>query len=142
MDAAASLVTIITVSLQSTKVIYGVVSELRHGSARIDRLVGQLESLLGTLYQVKDIAEQGQKLEDNGAPIPLAVLTNVVSRCSKELGKLQERVIKLKKSTSSRTGQALSAIKVALGSKDIEEIERVISSSKQDLGIQIGILGG
>ena len=139
LSGVASVISIVTLALQSTKVIYEVGSSISHGSDDIDRLVratGNLERLLEVIKRLAVHAErtnsvaEGKLLEDLKQP---------VEHCANALSDISVRLLQLQKDPKDRRWKkAKKSARVYLDTKGITEIWNTVNHCVELLGACLG----
>jgi Mg2+ and Co2+ transporter CorA len=133
----SSLTALVTVSLQSIKIIHNVVDELKHGSERMQKLSDAIESLVNAFRQTAGLIEIGKS---HGHAITVDMfndLRRTLEICSTETMTLQQLVLKRK----SAVGKFARLRAALLGSKDVDEMRAIVESMLQKLHLQLSMLG-
>ena len=135
VGGVASIISVVTLALQSTKVIYEAVSSINHGSSSIDKLVratNNLEKLLKAVYRLAVHAQatnnvaEGKLLED---------LTPLVDQCTQNLREISPKLGQLQAKSSDRRWQkAKKLAKVYLDTKGVTDIWNTVNHHVELLG--------
>jgi hypothetical protein len=132
LSAGAGAVAFITLALQSTKVLYEIISAIRDCPKHVQDLghdVEQLRSILGRLAQYQALLQDDQSL---------AVLTQ---RCSDDISLYVCRLQKMRISpTEQRTGKIWKKLKAAISEKDLDAMRFSIHRYVSSLSLQISIV--
>ena len=135
IGGVASIVTVVTLALQSTKVIYEATSSIRHGSEDIDRLARATSNLEKLLESIKRLAEHVESTNSVAQGKLLDELKPLVDQCAKSLGKISAKLISMKKdSNDGRLKKAKKYAKVYLDTKGVNEMWNMVNSSVEILG--------
>lgn len=141
MEAAAAVIAVITVSLQSTKLVYQTVEGIRNGPAVVAELASRTRRLEGLLQQLLDLIHHSQhsiQTQDQDVWKPL---DHEISQCS---GYLKETADKLKGLDSSLPshgiGKTWRRIKGSLKDKDLELMSERMQNYIAMLNMQLNII--
>ena len=139
ISGVASVISIVTLALQSTKVIYEVGRSISRGSDDIDRLVratGNLEKLPEVIKGLALHAEstnsvaEGKLLEDLKQP---------VEHCANALDDISVKLLQLQKDPKdNRWKKAKKSARVYLDTKGITEIWNTVNHCVELLGACLG----
>lgn len=132
LSAGAGAVAFITLALQSTKVLYTIISAIRDCPKHVKDLshdVEQLQSILGRLAQCRAILQDDQSL---------AVLTR---RCSDDISLFVCRLQKMQISpTEQRTGKIWKKLRAVMSEKDLDAMRFSIHGHVSSLSLQLSIV--
>lgn len=141
MDAAAAVIAVITVSLQSTKFVYQTVKEIRDGPAVVAELASRTRRLEALLQQLLDLIRHSQNSIPTQDPDAWKSLEHEMSQCS---GYLNEAADKLKQLDSSlpshRIVKTWRRIKGSLKDKDLERMSEQMQNYVAMLNIQLHVI--
>ena len=141
MDAAAAVIAVITVSLQSTKFVYQTVKEIRNGPSVIAELASRTRRLEALLQQLLDLIRHGQHSIPTQNQDVWKLLENEISQCSGYLNEAAEKLKQLDSSLPShRMGKAWRRIKGSLKDKDLERMSEQIQNYVAMLNIQLHVI--
>ena len=139
LSGVASVISVVTLALQSTKVIYEVGSSISHGSDDIDRLVratGNLEKLLEVIKRLALHAESTNSVAEGKL---LEELKQPVGHCASALGDISVKLLQFQKDPKDRRWEkAKKYARVYLDTKGISEIWNTINHYVQLLGSCLG----
>ena len=139
ISGVASVISIVTLALQSTKVIYEVGSSISHGSDDIDRLVratGNLEKLLEVIKRLAVHAESTNSVAEGKL---LEELKQPVEHCANALGDISVKLLQFQKDSKDRRWKrAKKYARVYLDTKGISEIWNTINHYVELLGSCLG----
>ena len=139
ISGVASVISIVTLALQSTKVIYEVGSSISHGSDDIDRLVratGNLEKLLEVIKRLALHAESTNSVAEGKL---LEELKQPVGHCANALDDISVKLLQLQKDPKdNRWKKAKKSARVYLDTKGITEIWNTVNHCVELLGACLG----
>ena len=93
LSGVASVISIVTLALQSTKVIYKVGSSITHGSDNIDRLVRATGNLEELLKVIKRLAVHAKSTNSVAEGKLLEELKQLVEHCASALGDISVKIL-------------------------------------------------
>lgn len=132
LSAGAGAVAFITLALQSTKVLYTIISAIRDYPKHVKDLshdIEQLQSILGRLAQCQAILQDDQSL---------TVLTR---RCSDDISLFVCRLRKMQISpTEQCTGKIWKKLRAVMSEKDLDAMRFSIHGHVTSLGLQLSIV--
>ena len=135
VGGAASVITIVTLALQSTKVIYEAVNSINHGSDSIERLVratSNLEKLLKFIHRLADHAEATNEVAEGKL---LEELTPLVNECAQTLREILPKLGQLRDNPNDgRWQKARKHAKVYLDTKGVADIWSTVNHCVELLG--------
>ncbi|KAI4265469.1 MAG: hypothetical protein L6R38_009397, partial [Xanthoria sp. 2 TBL-2021] len=141
MEAAASIITVITLSLQSTKFIYQSTKEIRDGPSVVTELAARTRRLEETLQQLQHLVQDSSQLtrvHDTSIWEPLVRHT---SQCSDTLQEMARKFKALDSSGSKdRLKKTWKGIKISLKKEDLSRSSDQMQHHIDVLGLQIGII--
>ena len=131
LSGAASVITIVSLALSSSQVIYNTVSGIRNGPENLEQLITGLQSLLSVL----------QQLQGSSDSLYLAVnLPEQVQRCAANLKSFEKKLERLSSSTYNKTANLCKNFKVVLQSKDLDRMVALIQQDVGTLSLQLQII--
>ena len=142
MDAVgvvASVITVATFALRSTKCIYEFTSSISHGSDDIDTLAIATSNLQKLLEHTKLLAEQAKRTNKVADGNLLENVKPLVDQCANDLGKISGKLSHLQKdSKDGRWKKAKKGAKVYLDTKGVAEIWNTVNHYVELLGSWLG----
>lgn len=140
LSVAASLTALVTVALQSSSFIYQFVKAVHDAPHRIKTLASRVDGLHQTLVQIAALIDTQHLSEQEESHPHLRELRRALRACADDLQRLQ---LKLQKLNGAPKGlrRAAYAVKSSLGSKEFEDADAALKEHKQNLGLQLEILG-
>lgn len=146
LGGVASAITVLTLALQSTKVIYEVVSSISHGSDDIDRLARATSNLQKLLENTKQLAEHVERTKSMvdanllGKMKPLlGKMKPLLDQCADDLGEVSRKLSPLQRDSKDRRWKkAIKHAKVYLDTKGATDIWNVVNHYVEFLGTCLG----
>ena len=139
LGGVASAITVLTLALQSTKVIYEVVSSISHGSDDIDRLARATSNLQKLLENTKQLAEHVERTKSMVDANLLGKMKPLLDQCADDLGEISRKLSPLQKDSKDRRWKkAIKHTKVYLDTKGATEIWNVVNHYVELLGTCLG----
>lgn len=133
VSAGAGLLTLITFTLQSTKVLYEVVSGIRNGPRKVQRLASDIHRLQSVLTQFSNCP--AVRLA------PSEIDLKVIEDCSEDVSRYEKVLQKIQISTEDkRTGKAWKKIKAILKKQDLQDISAQMNYHLTELSLQLNIM--
>lgn len=135
----ASIISVVTLALQSTKVIYEAASSIRHGSDEIDRLARAVSNLEKLLKVIKQLAEHATSTSSFAEGKLLEGLTPLVEQCANALREFPPKLAQLQK--DSKDGgwrKAKKFARVYLDTKGVTEMWNTVNHYVEILGSFLG----
>lgn len=102
LGGVASAIAVVTLALQSTKVIYEVARSISHGSDDIDRLAKAASNLEKLLKIIKRLAEHAENTKSVAEGRLLEELTRLVDDCANALREVSPKIMQLQKDSNDR----------------------------------------
>ena len=133
MDVAASFITVVTLALRSTQVIYNTVSGFKNAPKTIKQMTSSLLDLSKLLEQLRD---------SSGSLHLAADLPDLISRCAENLRVLERKLGKLSLSTGKGAGRFWKNVKLMLQEKDLDRMSDLVRQHVEVLSLQLNILEG
>ena len=135
LGGVASAITVVTLALQSTKVIYELASSIRHGSHDINRLAKAASNLEKLLKIINRLAEHAKNTHSVAEGKLLEELTPVVSECANALREVSPKIVHLQKDSNDRAW--MKAKKYASGYLDTKGATGI----RNTVNHYVGLLG-
>lgn len=139
LGGVASAITVVTLALQSTKVIYEVASSIRHGSDDTNRLAKAASNLEKLLEGINRLAEHAKDTHSVAEGKLLEELTPLVSDCANALREVSPKIMQLQKDSNDRPWKkAKKYAKGYLDTKGLTEIWNTVNHYVELLGSCLG----
>ena len=139
LGGVASVIAVITLALQSTKVIYEFTSSISHGSDDINRLATATGNLQNLLEDTKLLTEHANRTNSVADGNLLEKIKPLVDRCANDLGEISGKLSHLQKdSKDGRWKKAKKHAKVYLDTKRVTEIWNTVNHYVELLGSSFG----
>ena len=139
VGSVASIIAVLTLALQSTKVIYEFTSSISHASddiARLTAATGNLQKLLGA---TKLLAEHAKRTHSVAGGTLLEKAQPLVDQCANDLGKISGKLSHLQKdSKDGRWKKAQKHAKIYLDTRGVTEIWSTVNHYVELLGSCLG----
>ena len=141
MEAAAAVIAVITISLQSTKVVYQSINDIKDGPEIVEELAartGRLEEILQQLRQL--IQDQQGTIDANDVSI-WTPLESQVSQCRDYLQKVEVKLSTFALS-NARHGfkKTWRSMKTILNKQELSRISNQIQHRVATLDLQVAII--
>ncbi|KAL8934600.1 MAG: hypothetical protein Q9211_005144 [Gyalolechia sp. 1 TL-2023] len=141
METAASLITLIAFSLQSTKLVYQTIDDIRDGPSVITSLAEstkRLESILQQLLQL--INHSGQSQQAHG-PTTWKPLQQKISECSNDMQEASNQLNALNPNGAKhQVDRAWKRVKLSLKDNFFTRLDGQVKSHLAELGLQLQIV--
>ena len=135
LGGVASAIAVVTLALQSTKVIYEVASSIGNGSDGIDRLAKATSNLEKLLEFIKRLAERAKNTDSVADGKLLEELTPLVDECANALREVTPKIIQLQKDSKDRRWKKVKKhARVYLDTKGVAEIWNTVNHYVELLG--------
>lgn len=132
LSVGAGAVAFVAIAVQSTKVIFDVISSIKDSPKHlrdVGRDLEQLRSILGQLLRCQLLIENDD------------TMVILVQRCSEDISVYARRMEKLKISpTERRTGKLWKRLVTILSEKDIQAMKTSIHCHISSLGLQLSVM--
>ncbi|EPS42547.1 hypothetical protein H072_3466 [Dactylellina haptotyla CBS 200.50] len=141
--AAASIIQIVAVAIQTTKLAYETISNILHAPESVRILQEQIEGLLQVLYNILELGQQCQNIRPSSAPTNNALvrLKLQVKSCQENVADILHRFKKLVETDGDKTIRKLGKrIRVILKDEDLKGWSNILSVHLDQLGIGVGVL--
>ena len=139
LGGVASAITVITLALQSTKVIYEAVSSISHGSDDIERLARATSNLQKLLEDTKQLAEHAERTKSVANTNLLERIKPLLDGCADDLGEIVRKLSQLQKDSKDRRWRkAIKHAKVYLDTKGVAETWNTVNHYVELLGSCLG----
>ena len=134
VSVAASITAVITIAIQSTKVIYQTVQQIRDGPVHVQRLVTKAEVLQQTLQQLKTLVNEADLIRGSHLVDLFASLGSLVRACAEDLKKVINKLGKLQTAVGGEhVRKAWAVFKAVLGEKDLEQMWKILQGHAETL---------
>ncbi|KAL9024191.1 MAG: hypothetical protein Q9196_006697 [Gyalolechia fulgens] len=141
METAASLITLIAFSLQSTKLVYQTIDDIRDGPSVITSLAEstkRLESILQQLLQLINHSGQSQQAH---SPTTWKPLQQKISECSKDMQEASHKLDALNPNGAKhQVDRAWKRVKLSLKDSFFTRLDGQVKSHLAELGLQLQIV--
>ena len=135
IGSAASVITIVTLALDSIKVIYKAVNSINHGSGNIERLVRATSNLQKLLEFIQRLADHAEATNEVAEGKLLEELTPLVNECNQSLRALALKLGQLRDNPNDmRWQKARKHAKVYLDTKGVADIWSTVNHYVELLG--------
>ena len=135
LGGVASAIAVVTLALQSTKVLYEVASSISHGSDGIDRLAKATSNLEKLLEFIKRLAERAKNTNSVADGKLLEELTPLVDECANALREVTPKIMQLQKDSKDRRWKKVKKhARVYLDTKGVAEIWNTVNHYVEFLG--------
>ena len=135
LGGVASVIAVVTLALQSTKVIYEVTSSINHGSDDIYRLAKAISNLEKLLEAIKRLAEHAENTHSIAEGKLLEELTPLVDECANALREVYPKIMQLQNDSNDRGWKkAKKYARVYLDTKGVAEIWNTVNHYVELLG--------
>jgi len=142
VSAVASLTTLITFALQSSQVLFQTANAVIDGPCQVVRFAGQVETLRRMLNRMAELVVKGKQASHSENTSVFADIKSSIQMCVEDLQRLQAKMSKLQAAVTSNNLRRIgSIVKIILGSKDFEEMEKIVPYHVQVLNTQLSIFG-
>ena len=139
VGSVASIIAVLTLALQSTKVIYEFTSSISHGSDDIARLTAATGNLQKLLEYTKLLAEHAERTNSVANGNLLDKVKPLVDRCATNLRETSRKLDHLQKDPKDgRWKKAKKHVKVYLDTKRVTEIWNTVNHYVELLGSCLG----
>lgn len=139
LSGVASVIAVVTLALQSTKVIYEIASSIGHGSNDIDRLARATSNLERLLKIIKHLAEHAESTNSVAEGKLLEELAPLIDQCASALREFPPKLLQLQKdSKDQRWKKVKKYAKVYLDTKGVTEIWNTVNHYVGLLGSSLG----
>ena len=135
LGGVTSIITVVTLALQSTKAIFEVATSISQGSDDIDRLVRATSNLEKLLHVIKELAEHAQSTNSVVEGKLLDELTHLVDQCANAIREISPKLVQLQKDSKDRGWKkAKKYARVYLDSKGVSEMWNTVNHYVELLG--------
>lgn len=133
MDAAASIITVISLALSSAQCIVKVLSGIKNAPNTIQQVSASVLTLSKLLEQLKAYSD---------SPHYAADLPDSIKRCAEDLSRLKEYVEKASSKKSNKVEQLKKNCKVMLQGREWDRRSALVQQHYAALSLQINIIEG
>ena len=138
IGGVASVISVVTLALQSTKAIFEVASSVKHGSDDIDRLARATSNLTELLEVIKRLAEHAESTKSLAEGKLLEELTPLIDQCANALREIVPKLDQVQRDPKDRRWKRVKKqARVYLDTKRIAEIWNVVNHYVQLLGSRL-----
>lgn len=142
LSVPASLTALITLAIQSTKVIFQAVQQIRGGPIHVERLATKADALHQTLQQLATLVNEADLTSGGAVSRLFTNLQRLVEACEEDLKDITRKLRCLQEAIGgSHVRRAWALIKALLGEKDLEHMWKVLQSHAETLNSQLIIIG-
>ena len=139
LSGVASIITVVTLALQSTTVIFDEASSISHGSDEVDRLARATSNLKKLLEVIKRLAEQARSTNCVAEGGLVEELTPLVGQCAGALREISPKFVQLQKDPNDRRWKkAKKSARLYLDSEGVDEIWSTLNHYVELLGTSLG----
>ena len=133
MEGAASVITVVSLALSSTKRLYEIVAGIKHAPKSVSQIASYLQDLSSIL----------QQLVGYSANLHLAAdLPALIERCAETLKTFQAKVGKLSASDGNRAELMRKNVKALLQERELERMATCLRQHVAGLSLQLSVLEG
>ena len=133
MDAAASIITIISLAVSSAHCIVKALSGIKNAPHTVQQMSTSVLTLSKLLEQLKTYSDTLHYAAD---------LPDSIERCAEDLSRLKEYVEKASSEKSNKVGQLKKNCKVMLQGREWDRRSALVHQHYSALSLQIGIIEG
>lgn len=139
LGGVASVIAVVTLALQSTKVIYEFTSSISHGSHDITRVAVATSNLQRLLQDTKLLAEHAKRTDNVANGNLLEKIEPLVDQCASDLGQISEKLSHLQNDSKDGSWRkAKIRARIYLDTKSVTEIWNTVNHHVQLLGSCLG----
>ena len=139
VGGVASVIAVVTLALQSTKVIYEAVSSINHGSSGIDRLVKATSNLEKVLEFIHRLASHAEGTSNVAEGKLLEELAPLIDQCAQTLREILPKLGQLQKNSNDQRWQKARKIaKIYLDTNSVADIWNTVNHYVNLLGSCLG----
>jgi len=138
LGAAASVVAIGTIGLQSTKFIYETLCKIKGGPKAVMKLAAATKNLSKLLEQIKERAQQARETVGGLETKLFEDISPLLSKCVEELKITEE---KLASFTAVSNHPLWKNVKIYFHEKELEEIWRSLDHHMKSIALQLNNAG-
>jgi hypothetical protein len=136
MEAAVSVITFISFSIESANLIYKVLTGIEDGPESVSITVSNVKILQWALKQL------AHRLTTSGQLPPIEFQIQI-QKCSDDLGAFASKLTKFEAlETDSRARKLWKRLKAALGDKDLERMTETVGAYSSSLNLYMTALSG
>ena len=135
VSGTASVLTLLSFALASTKFIHHAVSSVQNGPAHLNIFVRDVETLQKVLAQFEAYQSQAPS-----SGVDLEIVSSLISACNDDLLRYKAKIGKAYHSTGNKVDLLWKRIKLVVCEKDIRIMQQEIHHHSTKLGHQLTIL--
>lgn len=140
MDAisgGAGVIAFITIALQSTKIIYKAISNIKDGPREIRQIASAVSNLQVVLTQLSNCPA----VKSADSETDLVEISRLIKICTEDLSHYERDIRKIQISPDDKkAGKAWKKINTVLRKKDIQEMWKEVNHHVTTLGLQLNII--
>lgn len=133
ISGAASVITIFSLALSSTQVIYNTVRGIKNAPKVIQHMISSLQDLSNLLKQLRGFTDRLYLAAD---------LRGLVAKCAADLKEFEEKLAKLSPPANNKPVRLWKNIKATLQERDLVKMSGLIQRHIAALSLQIQIIEG
>lgn len=133
MDGAASVITIISLALSSTRNIYTTVSSFKNAPKIVQQIASYLSHLSNVLQQLRTC---------NDSLYLVADLQGLIKKCAQDLENFERKIAKLSSSTDNCAERLWKNVKATLQVKDLDRMSALLQQHVTVLSLQLKLIEG
>lgn len=142
VSVAASLTALITIAIQSTKIISQAVQQIRDGPVHVQRLAIKADTLQQTLDQLRTVITDADSINGSNVSALFIYLQRLVEACTEELKRITRKLVCLQEAIGGKhVRRAWASIKALFKERDLEDMWKVLQSHTETLNSQLNIIG-
>lgn len=141
LSVSASLTALITLAIQSIKVIFQAVQQVRGGPIHVQRLATKADALHQTLQQLATLVNEADLTSASAVSRLFTNLPRLVEACAEDLKLITRKLRRLQEAIGgSHVRRAWALIKALLGERDLEHMWKVLQNHAETLNYQLVII--
>ena len=133
MDVAASIITFISLALNSTRCIVEALSSIKNAPQTVQQMSATVITLSKLLEQLKAYSDSLHYAAD---------LLDSITRCTEDLRRLEEYIEEASPKSSNKIGQLKKNCKVMLQGREWDRMSARVQQHYAALSLQINIIEG
>lgn len=141
VSVTASLTALVTLAIQSTKVISQAVQQIRGGPVHVQHLATKADALHQTLQQLSAFINEADLTSCSDVSRLFTNLQRLVEACAEDLKTLTRKLRCLQEAIGgNHVRRAWAVLKALLGEKELEHMWKVLQSHRETLNSQLIII--
>lgn len=138
VSVTASLTALITLAIQSTKVISQAVQQIRGGPVHVQHLATKADALHQTLQQLSALINEADLTSCSDVSRLFTNLQGLVEACAEDLKTITRKLRCLQEAIGgNHVRRAWAVLKALLGEKELEHMWKVLQSHRETLNSQL-----